>query len=84
MLLMSGSMADYEEKYPFSSFPGNRKTPKTTRCRSGAFSFLCQAFPITQGGRLKAGRQKKEVPVSSSDVSIEGVGVGILDDFPAV
>ena len=40
--------------------------------------------PITQGGRLNAASQKKEVPVSSSDVSIEGVGVGILDDFPAL
>jgi hypothetical protein len=40
--------------------------------------------PITQGGRLNAGGQKKEVPVSSSDVSIQSVGVGILDHFPAM
>ena len=40
--------------------------------------------PIAQRGRMNAGGQKKEVPVSLSDVSIEGVGVGILDDFPAM
>lgn len=33
---------------------------------------------------MNAGGQKEEVPVRSSDVSINGVGVGILDDFPAV
>jgi len=33
---------------------------------------------------MNAASQKKEVPVSSSDASIEGVGVGILDDFPAL
>jgi len=37
-----------------------------------------------KGGRLHAGSQKKEVPVSSPDVSINGGGVGILDDFPAM
>jgi hypothetical protein len=40
--------------------------------------------PTTQGGRLNAGSQKKEVPVSSSDVSINRLGVEILDDFPAM
>jgi len=40
--------------------------------------------PTTQGSRLHVGSQKKEVPVSSSDVSINGVGVEVLDDFPAM
>ncbi len=33
---------------------------------------------------MNAGSQKKEAPVSSSDVSINGVGVRVLDDFPAI
>jgi len=33
---------------------------------------------------MNAGGQKKEVPARSSDVSINGIGVGILDDFPAL
>ncbi len=33
---------------------------------------------------MNAGGQKKEVPVSSSDVSINGIGVGVLDYFPAL
>ena len=40
--------------------------------------------PITQGGRMNAGSEKKEVPISSSDVSINGIGVGVLDYFPAL
>jgi hypothetical protein len=39
---------------------------------------------MTHGGRLNVGSQKKEVPVSSSDVSINGRAVGILDYFPAL
>jgi hypothetical protein len=39
---------------------------------------------MTHGGRLNVGSQKKEVLVSSSDVSINGRAVGILDYFPAV
>jgi len=44
----------------------------------------CDITEEYMGGRLHAASQKKEVPVSSSDVSINGVGVGILDDFPAM
>jgi hypothetical protein len=33
---------------------------------------------MTQGGRMNAGGQKKEVSVSSSDVSIEGIGSEFL------
>jgi hypothetical protein len=32
---------------------------------------------------VNAGSQKKEVPVRSSDVSINGIGAGVLDYFPA-
>ena len=38
---------------------------------------------IADSGRLNTGSQKKEVPVSSPEISINGVAVGILDDFPA-
>jgi len=61
---------------------------KFRRFRFRQYSLHCSPYgflpPITQGGRLNAGSQKKEVPVRSSDVSINGVGVGILDYFPAL
>ena len=59
---------------------------KFRRFRFRQHSLHCSSYgslsPITQGGRLNAGSQKKEVPVSSSDVSINGVSV--LNDFPAM
>jgi hypothetical protein len=61
---------------------------KFRRFRFRQHSLDCSPYgslsPTTQGGRLNAGSQKKEVPVSSSDVSINRLGVGILDDFPAL
>ncbi len=33
---------------------------------------------------MNAGSEKKEVPISSSDVSINGIGVGVLDYFPTL
>ena len=61
---------------------------KFRRFRFHQHSLDCSPYgslsPKTQGGRLNAGRQKKEVPLSSSDVSINRLSVGILDDFPAL
>ena len=58
------------------------------RFRLRQHSLHCSPYgflsPIAQRGRMNAGGQKKEVPVSSSDVSIKGIGVGVLDYFPAV
>ena len=39
---------------------------------------------MTPGGRLNVGSQKEEVPVSLSDVPINGIAVGIFDHFPAM
>jgi len=39
---------------------------------------------MTPSGRLNVGSQKEEVPVSLSDVAINGIAVGILDHFPAM
>src|SRR5258708_4259412 len=54
----------------------------------GDLSLHCLPYgslsPIAHGGRLNVGSQKKEVPVNSSDVWINGVAVGILDYFPAL
>ena len=61
---------------------------KFRRFRFRQHSLDCSPYgsfsPTTQGGRLHVASQKNKVPVSSSDVSINGVGVGILDDFPAM
>ena len=69
----------------FRYFQAIKFRPFRFRQHSLHYSPYGSLCPITQRGRLNAASQKKEVPVSSSDVSIEGVGVGvgILDDFPA-
>jgi len=39
---------------------------------------------MTPGGRLNAGSQKEEAPVSLSNVPINVIALGILDHFPAM